>query len=248
MKLPITVPKAFRIIAHRGASGYAPENTLAAFRLAEKMGIREIELDIWLCKDNHIVICHDGILDRYGYPGQHVKDLDLDDILKLDMGSWFSPYFFSGEQMLTLETLFAQFRDRFIYHVEIKEPQPGLARKVLTMVNNYSLEKQVIITSFHMDTLIKVKTRAPMIRTGWLLKKGLFIEEYMTQASDAGFFQICPSAQDTNKAMVEAAHTKLSEVRAWGISTVELALQAIQSKCDGFTINWPDWFVHEFDG
>ena len=79
MKLPIKVPRDFRIIAHRGASGYAPENTLAAFRLAEKMGVKEVELDVWLSKDNHIVLCHDGALDRYGYPGLHVKDLQLDE-------------------------------------------------------------------------------------------------------------------------------------------------------------------------
>ena len=247
MKLPITVPKSFRIIAHRGASGYAPENTMAAFRLAEKMGISEVELDVWLSRDNHIVICHDGALDRYGYPDLHVQNIDMDSLLKLDMGSWFSPYFFSGERLLTLESLFGQFEDRFIYHVEIKEPQPGLAQKVLAMVNDHALEKQVIITSFHFDTLEYVKSRAPMIQTGWLLKKGHFIEENIMKARDADFFQICPCAQDTNKTLVQVAHNKLPEARAWGISTLEFALKAISSGCDGFTINWPDWFINESD-
>lgn len=245
MRLPLTVPKNFRIIAHRGASGYAPENTLAAFRLAEKMGIEEIELDVWFSKDNHIVICHDGSLDRYGYPGLHVTQLDLDELLKLDMGSWFSPHLFSGERVLTLEILFTLFRDRFVYHVEIKEPLPGLVRQLLATIDAHGLEKRVIITSKHIDSLIEAKTAAPLIRTGWLLAKGSFSRENIDRAADAGLFQICPPAEATDKTLVEAAHTQLPEVRAWGVSGIESALQAIDSGCDGFTINWPDWFVHQ---
>jgi glycerophosphoryl diester phosphodiesterase len=245
MRLPLTVPNNFRIIAHRGASGYAPENTLAAFRLAEKMGIKEVELDVWFSKDNHIVICHDGSLDRYGYPGRHVTKLDLDALLKLDMGSWFSPHLFSGERMLTLEMLFTLFRDRFVYHLEIKEPLPGLVRKLLATIDAHGLENRVIITSKHIDCLIRAKTAAPLIRTGWLLTKGSFRTKNIDRAAKAGLFQICPAAAETNKALVAAARTKLPEVRAWGVAGIESALQAIDSGCDGFTINWPDWFVHQ---
>jgi len=245
MRLPLTVPKSFRIIAHRGASGYAPENTLAAFRLAEKMGITEIELDVWFSKDNHIVICHDGRLDRYGYPGLHVTKLDLDALLKLDMGSWFSPHLFSGERMLTLEMLFTLFRDRFVYHLEIKEPLPGLVRKLLVTIDAHGLEKRVIITSKHIDSLIEAKTAAPLIRTGWLLAKGSSLAGKIDRAVSAGLFQICPPAEATDKTIVAAAHTRLAEVRAWGVSGIESAIQAIDSGCDGFTINWPDWFVHQ---
>jgi len=245
MQLPLTVPKNFRIIAHRGASGYTPENTLAAFRLAEEMGITEIELDVWFSRDSHIVICHDGSLDRYGYPGLHVTKLDLEALLKLDMGSWFSPHLFSGERMLTLEALFTQFRDRFVYHVEIKEPLPGLVRKLVATVNAHGLENRVMITSKHINPLIKSQTAEPQIRTGWLVPNGSFSRENIDRAADAGFFQICPPAKDTSKAMVDAAHTRLPEVRAWAVSGIEPALQAIDSGCDGFTINWPDWFVHQ---
>lgn len=245
MRLPLTVPKNFRIIAHRGASGYAPENTLAAFRLSEEMGITEIELDVWLSKDNHIVINHDGRLDRYGYPGLHVTELELEALLKLDMGSWFSPHLFAGEQMLTLEALFAQFRERFIYHVEIKEPLPGLVGKLLATIDVHGLENRIFITSKHIDALIEAQTSAPQIRTGWLVARGGFLMAAIDRAAEAGLYQICPPAGDTDKAMVEAAHTKLPEVRAWAVRGIEPALQAIESGCDGFTINWPDWFVHQ---
>ena len=117
MTLPLQVPKGFRIVAHRGASGYAPENTLAAFRLAAQIGVNEIELDIRFSKDRHIVICHDRTLDRYGYPGLKVSDLTLDDLMSLDMGSWFSPFLYGGERMLTLELLFEIFQDRLVTRI-----------------------------------------------------------------------------------------------------------------------------------
>ena len=81
MKLPIVVPSGFRIIAHRGASGYAPENTLSAFLLAERMGATEVELDVRFSKDKRLVICHDETLDRFGYPGVKVADLTARDLL-----------------------------------------------------------------------------------------------------------------------------------------------------------------------
>jgi len=64
--LPISVPENFRIIAHRGASAYAPENSAAAFKLAYEMGINEFEMDTQICNDGIVILCHDKTLDRYG--------------------------------------------------------------------------------------------------------------------------------------------------------------------------------------
>ncbi len=244
---PIIVPKKFRIIAHRGASGYAPENTLAAFSLADKMGAREIELDVWLSRDGHIVICHDRKLDRYGHPGLQVTDLKLEALLRLDMGSWFSPYFFAGERMLTLTGLFTLFRDRLVYHIEIKEPQTGLSQKLLEMIAAHGLAERVIVTSFDLDVLIEIQKHSASMRTGWLLKAEGFTAANIKKGVRAGLFQICPMAQETDPAMVAAAHAELAEVRAHHIHSVSAALLAIQAGCDGFTVNWPDWFVHQAD-
>jgi glycerophosphoryl diester phosphodiesterase len=243
--LPILVPKNFRIIAHRGASGYAPENTLAAFRLAEKMGVQEIELDVWLSRDRHVVICHDRKLDRYGHPGLQVTDLELEDLISLDMGSWFSPYFFSSERMLTLDGLFGLFGDRFFYHIEIKESQAGLAQKLLEMIAAHRLAQNVIVTSFHLDVLNDIRKHAASIRTGWLLKAKGFNIDNIKKGARTELFQICPMAQETDKALVAAAHTELAEVRAHHVHDVSAALQAINAGCDGFTVNWPDWFVQK---
>ena len=146
---------------------------------------------------------------------------------------------------MTLESLFAHFQKRFIYHIEIKEPLPGLVGKLLTTINAHGLQNRVIITSKHLNSLVKAQAAAARIRTGWLVAKGRFFMETIDRAADAGVFQICPPAEDTSKAMVVAAHSRLPEVRAWAVSGIGPALQAIDSGCDGFTINWPDWFVHQ---
>ena len=123
--LPVRVPETFRTIAHRGASGYAPENTMAAFMLAAQMAATEIELDIQFSKDNQLMICHDPELSRYGHPGKHVLALTRDELQVLDMGAWFAGGKYAGETMPTLDQLFEKFATQFTYHVEIKTYHAG---------------------------------------------------------------------------------------------------------------------------
>ena len=84
---PIAVPDSFRIIAHRGASGYAPENTVAAFDLAREMGAVEVETDTQLTTDGAVVLCHDHNLDRFGHPDRVVETSSSQELMNLDMGS-----------------------------------------------------------------------------------------------------------------------------------------------------------------
>jgi glycerophosphoryl diester phosphodiesterase len=243
-ELPVRVPGNFRIIAHRGASGYAPENTLSAFLLAERMGAAEIELDVQFSRDRQLVIVHDETLDRYGYPGLKVSDLTFAELASLDMGSWFSPYLYRGEHVLSLSTLFDVFRDRLIYHVELKAPSPDLPKAVLECVNANDASTRTIITSFHIDLLRVAKTLSPEQRLGWLLRSNQFTRENIARAVDAGFFQICPLAAESNRELVALAR-QILEVRAHSVKGRVEMLQAIQSGCAGLTINWPDWLIHE---
>jgi glycerophosphoryl diester phosphodiesterase len=241
--LPVRVPNQFSIIAHRGASAYAPENTLAAFRLAERMGATEIELDVQFSRDRQLVIVHDETFNRYGYPGITSADLTWSELQALDMGSWFSPYLFRGEQMLRLDQLFEVFRNRFIYHVELKMPSPDLPQAVLACVNNFDLSTNIVITSFHFDLLTRVRALAPLQRVGWLLKTGEFTDENIARAVNAGFFQLCPIARETSVDLVRRAH-QVPQVRAHTVKGLADMLQVLQTGCDGLTTNWPDWLVH----
>src|SRR5262245_41301285 len=148
MTLPLSVPPSFRIIAHRGASAYAPENTAPAFALAAKMGILEIELDTQLSTDGEVALCHDTTLQRYGHGQAVVEQMRWSELASLDMGAWFSPFLFRNERMMTLNHLFEQYRDSFIYHVELKGKAAALPAAVNRLIQTHALADRCFITSF----------------------------------------------------------------------------------------------------
>jgi len=241
---PIRVPKTFRIIAHRGASGYAPENTMEAFELAARMGAAEIEYDLQYSRDHRIVVVHDTVLDRYGYPGLHVSELTLSELKALDMGAWFDTCF-AGARIVTLDELLERFGGAFVHHAEIKAPAPGLVEGALNAIDAYGVSDRVVITSFAFEPLVEVLALRPAARVGWLVAAGGFNAENVRRAAGAGFFQICPSACDTGLREVASAKARVAEVRAHGIRTRADLRQAVDAGCDGVTLNWPDWAVHE---
>jgi glycerophosphoryl diester phosphodiesterase len=243
--LPLIVPSGFRIIAHRGASAYAPENTLAAFDLAQRMGATEIELDVQFSRDRQIVVCHDRVLTRFCYPDVAVSELTLNELLQLDMGSWFSPYLYRGERILSFDSVLARFGAGFIYHVEIKVPAAGLVRAVLDLVRAKELSARVLITSFDIESLLESRKLAPEQPVGWLLGEGQFTGDAIERAAAAGFLQICPHARDVAPPIVAGAHASLCEVRAHSVRNIDDMRRVIDADCDGMTTNWPDWLVHE---
>ena len=243
--LPLTVPRDFRIIAHRGASGYAPENTLAAFQLAAQMGVREVEFDIQYSKDRELVVVHDETLDRYGFPDCRVAEMTLAELKALDLGGWFEDGRFVGERMPTLDEILTTFGDTFVYHAEIKVLADGLARRVLDCLAAHGVLDEAIVTSFDFDAAAEVVALAPQQRVGWLVREGEFTKENVVRAKAGGFFQFCPRVYDMSEQNVAAARQHVAEVRGHGIRNVEDLVQAVRAKCDGVTVNWPDWLMHD---
>lgn len=247
--LPIPVPANFRIIAHRGASAYAPENTLPAFELAERMGVREVELDTQLTTDGVIVLCHDGTLARYGHGGRVVEEMDWPTLAGLDMGSWFSPFLYGGEHMMSLEQLFAHFGDRLIYHIEIKGRSPVLPAAVHALIERFGLAQSSFITSFSYEALVAMRRESADLRLGWLIDG--IDDESLARAEAIHLHQLCPRAATVTAPMVNAARGVVPEVRAWGINGDHVSRQSaeiialidrvLDIGCDGMTINWPDW-------
>ena len=249
MTLPIPVPSHFRIIAHRGASAYAPENTLAAFRLALEMGVPEVELDTQLTTDGRVALVHDRTLRRYGHGEQTPEEMSWGELATLDMGSWFSPHLYGGETMMTLAELFAAFGDRLTYHIELKGQAPGLPAAVQQLLKDYGLHEVTVITSFSHAMLVAMRKLDHEIRLGWLVRQ---IDEATLGAAEAlQLFQLCPMAEAVTAEMVEAARRVAPGVRAWGLNGAtakdeagevqELIRRVVDSGCDGMTINWPDW-------
>src|SRR5688572_3877757 len=117
----------FHIIAHRGASGYAPENTMAAFRRAVEMGATEVETDVGFTSDGRLLLLHDDTLDRTTSGRGKPEDFTWAELQELDAGSWHDPRLswdrdYRGERLICLDQLLDEFGSRLTYHIELKRP------------------------------------------------------------------------------------------------------------------------------
>lgn len=163
-----SAPAAPQVIAHRGASHDAPENTRAAFDEAWAQGADGIELDIWITKDGRIVVSHDGTTKRTTGVDLVVKDHTLEELQKLDAGKWKGDRW-AGEKIPLLDDVLAEMpADKSIF-IEIKcgpEVLPELAR----VVKDSKIKKdQVRIIAFSFETLVAAKPLLPEVKVLWLV-------------------------------------------------------------------------------
>ncbi len=163
--------------AHRGAAGYCPENTMAAFNHAIELGATGIETDVHMTADGKLVLIHDETLQRTTGSPKWVKDIELAELKELDAGSWYDPTF-QGERVPELNELLALIkRTKLVVNLELKNTYvsyPGLEEALIEAVGQYDLADRVIISSFNHYSLVKCKQLAPEIRTGILYMEGLY--------------------------------------------------------------------------
>lgn len=163
--------------AHRGASAYCPENTMASFRKALELGATGIETDVQRAKDGRLVLIHDESLKRTTGDDRLVKDVTYEELAALDAGSWFDPSF-QDERIPALEELLELVKDKgTIVNLELKNGvilYPGIEEQLIEAVKAYGLSEQVVISSFNHYSLAICKQLAPEIRTGILYMEGLY--------------------------------------------------------------------------
>src|SRR5712692_9514611 len=150
----------FMVIAHRGASSYAPENTFAAFDLAIQMGVNHIELDVHSTRDSHIVVTHDDTVDRTTNGAGPVTSHTLAALKALDAGSWFEGTF-SGERIPTFSEVLQRYKARLHIHTEIKGHSAHLSQRTADLVRRHGMAGQVTITSFQRTRLEEARAHAP---------------------------------------------------------------------------------------
>jgi glycerophosphoryl diester phosphodiesterase len=169
-----------KVIAHRGFSARYPENTMAAFRAAWEAGADGLELDVQRTKDGHLVILHDEKVDRTTNGTGWVKDFTLEELLKLDAGTW-KDVSFKGERIPTLEQLLEEVAHivsprPLLLNIELKTaqvPYPGLEEQVIAAIRKFGLTDRVLISSFNHYSLRTVTRLAPEIPIGLLYMEGL---------------------------------------------------------------------------
>lgn len=156
------------VIGHRGAPGRAPENTLASFQAALDIGVDGIELDVHLTRDGHLVVIHDADLKRTTDGRGYVHDHTLAELKTLDAGSWHSAAF-AGERIPTFEEVLDLVGKRVPLQVEIKGATDGVTEATLAALDRRGLLDTVMMTSFQLDRLPRVRALAPSVQIGALV-------------------------------------------------------------------------------
>lgn len=158
------------IYGHRGASGYAPENTLPSFRLAMDMGADGFELDVHMSRDGELVVIHDETVDRTTNGTGFVKDLTLAQLKELDASNHMDAY--RGAKIPTLGEVYDLIRDtNHIVNVEIKTDEcfyPQIEEKCLALAKEKCVEDRIIYSSFNHHTLMKMRKLKPDVKLGML--------------------------------------------------------------------------------
>lgn len=156
------------IVAHRGASHDAPENTLAAFQLAWQQDADAIEGDFWLSGDGEIVCMHDSTTKRTADVDLQVADTSLATLRQLDVGRW-KDRRFAGQQVLTLPQVLALVPPKKSIFIEVK-CGPEIVPALATTLKTYGVSpQQAIIISFQEDVIAAVKRELPQYRAYWVV-------------------------------------------------------------------------------
>lgn len=231
------------IIAHRGWSAKAPENTLAAFRLAIELGVDGLELDVHMTRDGHVVICHDETLDRTTNGSGLIAERTLDEIRRLDAGSWFSPDY-AGEPVPTLRELLetvARSSWRGLINVELKTGvvlYPGIEKAVADLLREHELSRFALISSFNHYALAEIKRIDPELETAILYSEGLY--EPWAYAARFGCRTLHPVHFAAPAPIVQGAHAHGVKVNVWTVDQPERARALAEAGVDGIITNRPD--------
>jgi glycerophosphoryl diester phosphodiesterase len=227
------------IIAHRGASGHAPENTFAAFERAVQLGAAFIETDLQLTRDAQFVAIHDAYLDRTTNGHGPVHEHTLAELRELDAGKWFDREFMD-ERIPTLERIlqFARTQD-VVFYLEIKYSSAwGMHQTLVGELGKPENAARTIVISFDAATLDSLRRLEPAIMTGLLAETAK--SDLVRATLDAGARQLCPRAGLLTPELVERAHRADLQVVTWTVNDADEMRVAMEAGVDGIMTDFPD--------
>jgi glycerophosphoryl diester phosphodiesterase len=234
------------VVAHRGASGHAPENTMAAFRRAAEMGARFIETDLRLTRDARVVAIHDATLDRTTTGHGPVYLCSLEEMRALDAGAWFDSHgggSFAGERVPTLEEIlrFAKERDVLLY-LEIKPDETwGIEHAIVGALRDSGESARVVLLCFDTRLLESVRRLDGNFMTGYLCDHPS--PDLVDRAIDLGARQLVPRGDLATPSLVRKAHEAGLQVVAWTINEPDQMRRLIAAGADGIMTDYPERLV-----
>lgn len=233
----------FLIIAHRGASKLAPENTLASVNAALKLQPNRIEIDVQQTKDSVIVLMHDTTLDRTTNGTGLIKEKTFLELTKLDAGSWFSEDF-SNEKIPTLDELIKLIDGKCELIIEIKKGNdyyPNIEKNIINIIKKHKAESWVIIHSFDSEILERVHQLNPNIALHKLLVGKLKLVPFIISNQ---FESLNIDNQPyikayslnyvfANRDIINLLKSKGKEVNVWNLNNADFANELISLGVDG---------------
>lgn len=228
------------ILAHRGYSSKAPENTMAAFELAVEVGSHGLELDVHLSRDGEIVVIHDHTLERTTNGRGLVSEHTLAELQQLDAGHWFAAEF-KGEPIPTLEQVCKLIKGRdVLLNVETKAALgfESLNERLAAVLQKHALEEQVIVSSFNHYALAHLKRIRPQLRTGILYNAALV--DAWIYAKSIGAAALHPYYLSVIPDIVAGAQQNGMMVNTWTVDRAADIERMIGAKVDSLITNEPE--------
>ncbi len=231
------------IIAHRGASAYAPENTLASFELALRQGADAIELDAKLTADGHVVVIHDQTVDRTTANTGRVKELPLAALRKMDAGSHFD-IAFKGEPVPSLEEVLKAVGQLTYTNIELTNytsPGDQLPQKVAELVKRLKLSRRVFFSSFNPLALLRIHRLLPEAPIGLLAFpgwKGAWARSWPGRAL-IHYQNLHPEMSDVSPQLVQSVHQRQHKLFVYTVNRKEDMQRLFDLGVDGIFTDDP---------
>jgi glycerophosphoryl diester phosphodiesterase len=230
------------VIAHRGASGHAPENTLAAFRRALEMGAKAIEFDVHQTLDHELVVGHDDDLKRCGRDKRKMKNIHWEDEAeKIDVGAWFDKRF-AGERLPRLEDVFDLVPPSVELHLEIKHGSsvyPGIEERVVDLIHHRGGLRRTVVSSFDHEALYSVRSLDEKVRLGYLLGLNT-LKTAFGEMKDLSAESLNMSIRQTTARAVKSSHDRGCKVLVYTVNTPADRDRLNAMGVDGIFCNYPE--------
>ncbi len=263
--------KNFVVIAHRGASAYAPEHTFAAYKMAMDMRADYIEFDLQQTKDGVLICLHDETLDRTTNAKEifakresyYVSEFTIDEIKKLDAGTWFNKIYpdkakdeYVGLKIPTIDEAIKYVEDygkgKFNYYIETKSPDiyPGMEEKLLEKLRLYNISDKTIIQSFSSESLRKIRKMNNNIMLVQLNSSDNYTIPKLIESLDIikNYANgIGPEKVLVDKNLVIEAHKHNLVVHPWTVNERLEMEKLLDLGVDGMFTNYPDVLISIFN-
>ncbi len=234
------------IIAHRGASQDAPENTLASVKLAWEQGADAAEVDVHLSKDNRIMVIHDADTKRTTGVRMVIRESLSPSLRSLDASYGMEK--FTGERIPFLEEILSTIPDGRVLFIEVKT-DTVIIPYLSALLHDFSEKSKMRIISFDFDVCSMMKRKIPSIPVYWLhyTLSGSYKSKWISRAGETGLDGLSFRYKGLSKEYVEAVHRSGMKIFTWTVDEPEDAARLIEFEIDGITTNRPGWLREQLN-